>query len=200
MKTSIITGDIINSRYIEPEKWMISLKSVLNKFGKEPSHWEIYRGDSFQLEIEPAEALKTAILIKAYIKQHKELDVRIAIGIGSKTHKAKKITESNGTAFVNSGECYDKLKKKSLAIKSDNKTFDKEMNICFDLALLTINNWTKNSAEIVKLSIENPKATQKELSEKLKISQSNVSSRIARSGYDEIMNMENNYREKIQYI
>lgn len=198
MQTSVITGDIINSRKINSEKWIHSLKNVLNTFGSEPTEWEIYRGDSFQLEITPEDALLAAILIKAYIKQNKEVDVRMAIGLGNINHKAKKITESNGTAFINSGECYDNLKRKTLVISSDNKTFDEDINVCIDLALLTMNNWTENSAEIVRLRIEKPNATQKELSEELQISQSNVSSRITRSGYDEIMNMEKKYRGKIQ--
>lgn len=200
MQTSIITGDIINSRKINSERWIPSLKNVLNKFGSEPAEWEIYRGDSFQVEVKPEDALRAAILIKAYIKQNKELDVRMAIGIGKINHKAKKITESNGTAFINSGECYDNLKRKTLAIRSGNEIFDEDINVYIDLSLLTMNNWTENSAKIVSLRIEKPTATQKELSEELQISQSNVSSRITRSGYDEIMNMEKKYRKKIQKI
>jgi len=138
--TSIITGDIINSRENNPQIWMPLLKDVLNKYGSEPTQWEIYRGDSFQIEIPPIKALKVAILIKASIKQFKKLDVRIAIGIGDKSYTSKKITESNGSAFVNSGKCFEQLKKNSLAIKSPFKGFDIQMNLLLELALLTMNN------------------------------------------------------------
>lgn len=198
MITSIITGDIINSRKSKNYEWIEKLKEVLNQFGKEPKQWEIYRGDSFQLEIPVKEALKAAIQIKATIKQNKELDVRLAIGIGEKEHQAKKITESNGSAFVFSGECFDQLKKTGLAIKTNHKEFDESMNLYLDLALLTMNSWTPNSAEIVKLSLENPNKTQKELAKKLNITQSNVSARIKRSGFDEIMRLENHYRKFIK--
>jgi hypothetical protein len=39
------------------------------------------QGDSFQLVVDPADALVIALLLKATIKQHKALDVRMAIGI-----------------------------------------------------------------------------------------------------------------------
>jgi hypothetical protein len=35
---------------------MKDLKSVLNAYGNEPKDWEIYRGDSFQLVVDPADA------------------------------------------------------------------------------------------------------------------------------------------------
>jgi hypothetical protein len=66
---SIITGDIINSRKLPSTIWIDGLKELLNTKGKNPSEWEIYRGDEFQIEIiNPEEALITALQIKAYLK------------------------------------------------------------------------------------------------------------------------------------
>ena len=191
--TSVITGDIINSRNVNPTLWIPILKSVLNKYGLEPTQWEIYRGDSFQLEVPPKEALLACLLIKATIKTSKELDVRLAIGIGEKSKKKKKITASNGSAFINSGECFEGLKKSILAVKSLNSEFDIHMNLLFDLAQLTINNWTKKSSEVVKISIENPDLTQNELAALVHKTQSTVSESLKIAGFDEIMKMENYY-------
>tara|TARA_B110000305_G_C19373082_1_gene605540 strand:- start:790 stop:930 length:141 start_codon:yes stop_codon:yes gene_type:complete len=44
---AVITGDIINSRKGEVERWIGPLKETLNRYGVEPKNWEIYRGDSF---------------------------------------------------------------------------------------------------------------------------------------------------------
>jgi len=154
--TSIITGDIINSKSSEPKKWLDALKEVLNQYGRQPKQWDVFRGDSFQLETAPENALKAAVLIKSSIKQFKNIDVRIAIGIGEKTYTSDKITESNGTAFINSGECFDDLKKTTLAIKSPFEQFDLQTNIMFELALLTINSWTTTSAKLIKTALENP--------------------------------------------
>lgn len=118
---AIITGDIINSRNANPKKWLTILKKALSHSGGSPSTWEVFRGDSFQLEVKnPADALLTAIRIKANLKTVKGLDARMAIGIGEKGYSAPRITESNGAAFVYSGEKLESLKKEkqNLAVKS----------------------------------------------------------------------------------
>jgi len=184
--TSIITGDIINSRKSEPKTWIKVLKAALNTYGKTPQQWEIYRGDSFQLEVSPKNALKTAILIKAAIKQFKTIDVRLAIGIGEKTYTAKNITESNGDAFVKSGDCFENLKKTTLALKSENENFDTPLNIMIELALLTMDNWTPTTSTIFKMAIEHPDKKQSDLAKMLGKEQSNISEGLKRAGYDEV--------------
>ena len=49
--TSILTGDLINSRKKKESSWLKTLKMTLETFGTTPKNWQIYRGDSFQLEI-----------------------------------------------------------------------------------------------------------------------------------------------------
>ena len=98
---AVLTGDIINSRASEAPKWLQKLKGVLTTYGDTPTQWELFRGDSFQLVTMPQDALKAALHIKAVMKQNKKLDVRIAIGLGAETHRAQRITESNGPAYVN---------------------------------------------------------------------------------------------------
>lgn len=198
--TSILTADIINSRKTQDVSWLInSLKKILNTYGESPKTWEIYRGDSFQLEINSCEnAFFTALQIKSALKSTENIDVRIGIGIGKKEFSTAKITESNGEVFINSGFAFDNyLKKQNLAIKTPWKEIDEELNIAFDLALLTINSWTQNSAEIFKLSLENMDATQKEISKILGISQSSVSERQKRAGFEPIMKLEKRFRKII---
>ncbi|WP_369049216.1 SatD family protein [Tenacibaculum sp. UWU-22] len=196
--TSIVTGDIINSRNISVEKWLPILKNILNKIGNSPASWEIYRGDSFQVEVSILNALKTCLLIKASLKTIAALDVRMAIGIGEKTFENQHITESNGKAHINSGYAFDNLlKKQSLAIKSPWKEFDEELNISLALGLLTMDNWSVNSAEFVKISLENPTMTQREISKLLGISQAGISKRKKRAGLDEILRLEKRYQKLI---
>ncbi|MFD1162521.1 SatD family protein [Hwangdonia seohaensis] len=198
--TSIITGDIINSKKSSPKLWLQALKTILNSYGNSPLIWEIYRGDSFQLEIEPKNALKACILIKATIKQFENIDVRLAIGIGDKTYKSDKITESNGSAFVNSGECFESLKKTTLAIKSPFDEFDTTINIMLELAQLIINNWTSTSAILVKTTLENPDLNQNQLAEILERTQGNISQGLKRAGYDEISKLLHYYKTQIQNL
>ncbi len=183
---AIITGDIIGSRKSDATKWLKNLKLILNEKGKSPNNCEIFRGDMFQLEVKPHEALQTAIEIKASIKRNKNLDVRIAIGIGKQQFRTGRISESNGEAYTNSGICFEKLKKRRLAIKTPWEDFDKQWNLSLRLLSLTIDNWTSTSAKIITEAIKHSDLIQTELAKKLNRSQSTISESLNRAGYDEI--------------
>lgn len=180
---AVITGDVVNSRGLEPQIWLDDLKLALNGFGDEPSSWFVFRGDSFQLEVDVMDALLASLLIKSTLKQHKNIDVRLAIGIGEVSYKASIVAESNGSAYVNSGESFDALKKQKLTIKSPWKNFDRSMNIILHLATFTIDGWTTNMALIVNTLLLNPKTTQKELALKLDKKQSNISLSLKNAGF-----------------
>jgi hypothetical protein len=202
--TSVITGDIINSRQVKNSRlWLSPLKKTLSSEGNSPKTWEIYRGDSFQIEIkDPSKALLVALKIKVTIKCTKGLDVRMAIGIGQKDFAGSKVTENNGEAFVNSGEKLETLKKEkqNLAIKTSWPEFDKEINLCIRLGLIAMDNWTTGAAQLIKILIDNQDITQIKLAKKLKISQSSVSEKKKRAFYSEIMELESFYQEKIRNI
>ncbi len=107
----VITGDVINSKRNTPHIWLTPLKKELNRIGKTPKSWEIYRGDSFQVVInQTGRCLAVAMKLKASLKSVKGINVRMAIGLGNRTYNAAKVTESNGSAFVNSGEKFEMLK------------------------------------------------------------------------------------------
>lgn len=200
---AVITGDIINSKMVETEIWLGTLKEELYKLGSNPKDWEIYRGDSFQLAIvDAAQALINAIKIKAAIKSKCKADVRIAIGIGDKNYDAAKITESNGIAFVRSGDKFELLKKEkqNLAIKSGLPDFDSEINLYIKLGLIVMDNWTKNFAEIVNLMIESPNISQNELGSLIGIKQSAVSRRLKQANFAEITELNEMYKSKLKEL
>ncbi|MGJ8593468.1 MAG: transcriptional regulator [Aquaticitalea sp.] len=202
--TSIITGDIIKSRSLkDPNVWLTELKSALITMSSDPSKWELYRGDSFQIEVDHIQdSFKTALYIKACIKTIKGLDVRLAIGVGSINFRGNIITESNGEAFQYSGETLEGLKKEkvNLKIKTPNQLLNDELNLYFKLALTIMDHWTVNSAEIVKLSIEQPNALQEELGKIIGINQNAISTRQKRAHLDELMELDTMYRQKINLL
>ncbi|WP_372756592.1 transcriptional regulator [Mariniflexile sp.] len=202
--TSVITGDIINSRkQKEPDVWINTLKRALSYLSPDSKYWELYRGDSFQIEIPNfTTSFTAAIYIKASIKMVKDLDVRLAIGVGTKTYEGNDVTESNGEAFVFSGEVLETLKKEkqNLKIKTKHSTIDTELNLYFKLALITMDNWSVNSAEIVKLSIENPSALQSELGQLIGINQNAISNRQKRAHLEEILELDRMYRHKMSLL
>lgn len=196
----ILTADIINSRVVADQSiWMQPLKAYLAKWGSTPEKWEIYRGDSFQLEIDPMEVLQVVMRIKAVIKTKKELDCRIAVGIGDKTYHADRLTESNGTAFIRSGEAFEKLKKgTTLAMASGWQDFDEEMNLFLKLANVIMSGWKPATAEIVNVYLDNPKLSQKQLGELIDMKQSSVSDALSRASYYELMELDVYYRKRLK--
>ncbi|MGC1472657.1 MAG: SatD family protein [Psychroserpens sp.] len=197
---AVITGDIINSQISDVERWIIPLKKTLQRYGSETKHWDIFRGDSFQLALAPEQALLAALHIKSTLKQDKLHDVRMAIGLGAETYSTSKITEANGSAYVNSGACFEQLKKQNLAIKSDHEQFDETLNIMFSLSLLTTNTWSSTVSEVIKTVIEHPDEHQKQLAKRLNKSQSTISEALKRGGFEEIMMMNTFYKHNISQL
>ncbi len=198
---AVITGDIVNSRRQTAGKWQSKLKIALNKYGKEPMDWEIYRGDSFQLRLKkPALAFMAAIHIKSCIKQITGLDVRMSIGIGKPGTNAKKVTASTGEAFIRSGEGFDGLKRQMLILSTGETDFDEVANLMISLALLTMNSWSGSVATVIRSAIENPKKNQSELAALLKKTQSSISETLKRGGFDEIKKLNQFLENKISHL
>lgn len=197
----IITGDIVGSRKIK-DSWLLSLKTALKAVSGQNDKWEIYRGDSFQVEVTAENAIRTAAYLKACIKINKPADVRMGIGIGEVKTKRKKLSESSGDAFVNSGAAFDSLKqaKVNLAIKTENPDFDEEINVLIKLALIAMDSWGIVAAEMVKLALENENVVQSELAVISKRTQSSVSEALKRARYSEIMEMDKLFRKKLNQI
>jgi hypothetical protein len=200
--TSIITGDIVNSRKSVSNEWLLGLKELLTTFGNNPAQWEIYRGDEFQLEVcKPSEALHHAFLIKGYLKSC-ELDVRMSIGFGEKNYIANSISESNGPVFLRSGALFDTLKKQknNLAINTSVLDFDEEINLMLRLGLTFMDSWTAQSAEFVLITLQNPTLSQDEIGQLLNINQAAVSRRRTRARFDLVLELDRYFRKKIKTI
>jgi hypothetical protein len=200
--TSVITGDIIGSRHQESQHWVEDLKKILAPFGETPLQWEVYRGDEFQIEVQnPEDALLAAILVKAHLRTIKS-DARMSIGFGDKTHNAQRISESNGSAFIHSGELFETLKKQkvTLAVRTGNSEVDEKLNLMIQLALTFMDNWLVQSADFVAVAIENPTLSQEELGQKLGINQAAVSRRQKRAQFDLVMHLDRYFRKQIKQL
>lgn len=196
--TAVLTGDIIHSRQSDPSVWMDALKTTLGQYGPSPSRWDIFRGDSFQLAVEPTRALSAALHLKATIRRMDRLDVRIGIGIGDWTYVSGRITEAGGSAFIRSGEAFTRLKKRTLLLDSSDERFDGTMNLMLDLASLVLDRWTPNVAATVLVALENPDCTQMEIAAMMDKAQSGVSDALGRGGFDEMLRMLDYFKTNIR--
>ena len=196
---AIITGDIINSQNSQTELWLPKLKNLLASWSETPQNWEIYRGDEFQLKCSVDEVFHKALLLKSLIRTFEYLDVRIAIGIGNEVFLSEKITESNGSAYVNSGRLLTDIKTqgKTLAIQTENIKVNRDLNILFKWASIDFNNWSAATAEIIFQLLSNSELTQEELAKELNITQSSVSQRLKRANFELLTETDQFFRKKI---
>ncbi len=199
---AVITGDIINSQHADTEVWITKLKNLLEEWGSAPQTWEIYRGDEFQFKCSIDDAFWRFLAIKSLIRSQENLDVRIAIGIGEENFSSEKITESNGTAYVNSGRLLDDLKSDghTVSVKTSSNSLDRDLNILLKWASKDFNNWTMATAEIIHEMIMNNDMTQEDLAKKFTISQSSISQRLKRANYELITETNQYFRKKISEL
>lgn len=195
---AVITGDIINSRRVNSELWLPRLKEYLSKIIPDTEKWEIYRGDSFQAEVELDRALEIALCIKALIKSNGKIDARMSIGIGDKDFKGKKVTESYGTAYINSGESLENIKNTTLTLKSPFPEFNDYFNPILKLVSFIATNWKPVTSDTIFYTLTHRELMQKEVAERLEKDPTTVNKALKRGGYDEIVEIINLYSKKIQ--
>lgn len=195
---AVLTGDIINSRQVNSDEWLPKLKDYFKEVSSNVQKWEIYRGDSFQIQLKIEEALLSAICIKALIKTNSKLDVRISIGIGDVSFEGKKVIESYGTAFINSGEAFEKLKNNNtLNIKTPFYNIDEYFNPIFKLLSFIIDNWKPATSETIFCALMNRNLLQKEIAELLQKDKTTVSRALKRAAYEEIIDIIDLFNKKI---
>lgn len=199
---AIITGDIVNSQKTDSELWLPKLKNLLGLWSATPENWEVYRGDEFQLKCSVDEVFRKALLLKSLIKTFENLDVRLAIGIGNEVFRSEKITESNGSAYVNSGRLLSDIKAngRTLAIQTENEKVNRDLNILFKWTSIDFDSWTAATAEIIHQLLRHSELTQEELAKELSITQSSVSQRLKRANFDLLQETDQFFRKKISEL
>lgn len=200
--SAVITGDVIGSRLSGPNRWLPHLKQVLSQFGDSPLHWDIYRGDAFQLQLaRPEELLWVAMRIKSGFKSQKGLDVRMAMGIGRVDFRAPSVGECSGEVFVRAGALIDQLKslRATLAIATPWLDIDTDINASLNLAAALMDRWLPSYAEAMAAYLSAPGLTQEALGDKLKIAQNTLSERHTKAHKRALMQYEAVFRQKIEH-
>ena len=207
---AVVTGDVVNSTRLDDRPFLnTALKEAFEateraEFGMVRS-FELYRGDSFQGVIDPVQAIKATLIIRARLRQwkgpvlfsavrdrlksNKQLmpippgrlpDARISIGIGTMNHLAKKVAESDGEAFVRSGHGLDELVKSSnrLAISTPWDDVNAELDVSVKLLDALVSKWSSGSAQAM-FHYLGKETTQSKISDLLDISQPAVHKRLA---------------------
>lgn len=121
---AVITGDIVDSSKLPPEKrqqlhkvMKEGSKALRKAFKKDvPMSVDIFRGDSWQMLVsDPSKSLRLGLFYRAYIKSRMELskvDTRMVIGVGTIDFiPGTKVSEGDGEAYRNSGKMLAEISK-----------------------------------------------------------------------------------------
>ena len=181
---AILTGDVVNSRKADIQKWLPVLEENLHYYS---NNFDIFRGDSFQVAVPLEQCIEALFLIKATIRAIEPLDVRIGLGLGEVSYWDAHIKNSAGDALIRSGEAFDALDKNLINVKSPWSEWDEPTNIMLNLATELANRWTQNMAQTVATQIKNPDANQSELAKILKKKyQSQISTELGNANWHKI--------------
>lgn len=185
-KISVITGDLVNSQRVNTANYIAHLDSLLAELqqGGAMRHYEIFRGDSFQIVAKPDQGLFLAVYIRIALRalEAPDWDARIAVGLGSQQAKGA----GYGSAFLNSGNSLDNLAKNCyLALKTDNEKTNAIVNDLLPMLDHVISRLSQAEAKIVQTRMF--VGTNKEVAIALNKATSTVSATLKRAAYEEIM-------------
>ena len=209
---AVITADIIGYTKLTSNDANIVLNTIHSLFNELSlkrnnlsSSFSIKRGDSIQGEISnPAKALKIALLLKTAVRklklENKNLDIRIAIGVGNIENKRNSIDESFGEAYIYSGRSLDAMKndRRVFVVKTNNETVNEELDVELILLEAIMSGWKTTSAEVLYYTLLGFNET--EIAEKLNVSQSAINQRKKTAGWVAVEALVNRYDKLIKTI
>lgn len=185
-KISVITGDLVNSQRVNTNNYIAHLDSLLKELqqGNALQHYEIFRGDSFQLVAKPERGLFLAVYIRVALRalDAPHWDARIAVGLGTRQAKGS----GYGSAFLNSGTSLDNLAKNCyLALKTDNQKTNTIVSDLLPMLDHVISRLSQAEAKIVQTRMF--AGTNKEVAITLNKATSTISATLKRAAFEEIM-------------
>lgn len=196
---AVQTCDIVNSSQLlehELKEYQQRIESL--GINNVLSPVQFYRGDSFQLATKPIDALDIAVLIRIELKRfYEENDVRISIGVGQVKTLNVNVLLSTGPAFEISGKNLDRLKgwNLNLYIQTENSMLNDELETYCYFADAIINGFTKTQSNIILLKLQG--LAQKEIADKLGISQPAVSKSLKAANWQTIERFMKRYKTLI---
>ncbi|AFD06444.1 hypothetical protein [Solitalea canadensis] len=199
---SVLTGDIVNSSSlaVEQRKLLLSTLKEAGKLFTDKSlpAYKILRGDSFQgITSVPEKALETAILIRLLIKMkfEKQVDARVAIGLGEVSLLTDNIDECDGEAFRNSGQLLEQKTTHYLLFRGPWEQINDELEVHCRMLDLLVKGWTQQQSEAVWERMNG--LNQTETADKLGISQASVNKRLQLAHWDDFQLIIKRYQQLI---
>lgn len=184
---AVLSGDIVKSQQLEKSHYanmLTILQEELSHLSKHyGAHFEVFRGDSFQLKLEQLQnCIEVALLIRLKLKQH-GFDCRISIGIGDVTYTGQSINTSTGTAFTLSGHQLDKMQARHLMLTTTSNQFNNQYCLLIEFSDILLTKLTAKQAAALYLFISAPNLSHQQIASTLKSSRVNVTKLLGQANY-----------------
>ena len=186
---AVLTGDITRSQsYSDDELRSIlaALKQHLTTYAKRyGGHFDIYRGDAFQLAVEqPQYSMHIALGLRLALKAHTaNVDVRISVAVGEAHFRPKEVKTGTGEAFVLSGRGLDAIKPYHLAFFSSDNKLESNLQLLTRFADAHISALTQTQSETLLAYLEASDKNHENIAAILNKNRSNVSRILNASNY-----------------
>jgi len=163
---AVITGDIVASSKFS-ETGRLKLHDVMVKGGEAlrrifplavPWHFEIFRGDSWQLVVaDPSLSLRISLFYRAFLRANLEklkVDTRLAIGVGTIDFiPGNRISAGDGQAFQASGHLLEKMQKSSRMTFAIAGQENSDINSVLEIVIMFLDaltkRWTARQAQAI---------------------------------------------------
>jgi hypothetical protein len=202
---AVLNGDIVRSTRLSTvalQAALDALRHAIAEFGSifpdaSLANVEFFRGDAFQLSLNPQFAFRLALLLQARLCALQGSSVRISIGFGTAGDTG---SGAHGEAFVLSGRALDKIGpyyrpyyRLTAAAPERSGALSTALPIVSHLCDSLSRRWKPATAEKVAVALLTPSGTQAEIALRLDrpVSQQVVSSALSAAGWrplEEVLN------------
>ncbi|TKB04325.1 hypothetical protein E5672_05865 [Alteromonas portus] len=185
----VLTGDISGSQsYSDGEisNILAALKQYLTNYAtRYDGHFDIYRGDAFQLAVEqPQYSMHIALGLRLALKAHSlNVDVKISVAVGEAYFRPKEVKTGTGEAFVLSGRGLDTIKPYHLAFFSSDEQLESNVQLLTRFADAHISALTQTQSETLLAYLEASDKSHENIAAILDKNRSNVSRILNASNY-----------------
>ncbi|MBN1415181.1 MAG: hypothetical protein JW973_08790 [Bacteroidales bacterium] len=192
---AVITADIVNSSMLGKGAFNALIKSIEKFFNTAEIIYSFYRGDSFYALCDVSVAFISACLLRTIAIQasekesEKEIDIRMAIGIGNAEEPFKDLGTAKGDAFVLSGREMDRLEKEGprLSIRCKNNIADLGLSAIALFTDFLLKKMTVKQAAVIHSLLQG--FTQVEVARKLGKTQSTINKHAGAANWNELVRL-----------
>lgn len=183
---AVLTGDIVHSGRL-PEGGLDEIFAHLSAAAVEISDWQSlpsrftrFRGDGWQMMVEPRFALRAALCLRAAVRQSgKGRETRLAIGFGTGEIEGDTLANATGPAFEAAGHALDSMTRGPLMVAPNGPL---ALRSALPLADHIAQGWTVRQAEIAAALLHPARPSQENVAAQLGVRQQTIQEQADSSG------------------